>query len=215
MVSVVVNIFSCFFLFSKWQKFQLQRELKQNVKSISWINVLNSSQVWLDPGTEHKHLSLLVLLSGVALVFRVHIVTRSLPNAPGLYPPRFKPNRKSTHLVQQSWEQAFLIYGVPETYTVPDTLRMLNQYLLNWFYIELWIKPIWNIGTCIEVGCRHRSELWPLGSPRVAPGKSLNLSALVSLAAKDGTLILYLANLLWYRRRGNSPATSPEILWLV
>lgn len=115
----------------------------------------------------------------------------------------------------QRQEQALLIYGVPETYTVPDTLRMLNQYLLNWFYIELWIKPIWNIGMCIEVGCRHRSELWPLGSPRVALGKSLNLLTLVSLVAKEGTLILYLANLLWCRRRGNSPATSPEFLWLV
>lgn len=43
--------------------------LNQNVKCISWINVPKSSQVWLDPGIEPWHLSLMALLSSVLPLF--------------------------------------------------------------------------------------------------------------------------------------------------
>lgn len=64
--SVDVNVFLVFYFLSKWQKFQLVVELKQNVRCISWINVLGSSQVGLDPSTEYGDLSLLAqFLSGL------------------------------------------------------------------------------------------------------------------------------------------------------
>lgn len=103
-----VRIFFLPFLFSKWQKLQLQLELQQHVKCISWRNILNSSQAWFIPGTEHWHLSLLALHSSVSPLFSDASWGQKGCLQPQAWcnPLRFKPNRKSTHLTQQTWQKS-------------------------------------------------------------------------------------------------------------